>query len=45
VTLRTRHLLASTALLALVTGTAACTAEVDGDGARIDVEDDGLGDD
>lgn len=42
--LRTRRLLATTSILGLLAGAAACTAEVDGDGARIDVEDDGLDD-
>lgn len=37
--LRTRRLLATTAALAVATAGAACSAEVDEDGANIEVED------
>jgi hypothetical protein len=42
VTVRTRRYLATTAILALLGGATACSAEVDGDGASIEVDDDGI---
>jgi hypothetical protein len=39
VTLPTRRALATASLLALLTGAAACSAEVDGDGASLEVDD------
>jgi hypothetical protein len=38
-TLRTRRSLATASLLALLAGAAACSAEVDGDGASLEVDD------